>query len=186
MLEIAPVTFCSTCVVRNSLHPASDECQVAVCVVQVVDQHRVAAGKHFALRRDNGIDDGDIVDLAAVGNCRDVARDGNRRHRRHRLPDGGQNRLRTAPLNIVDVVVGVRNDGVGIHHRTGHVQLFHQDGAHVFNPRGFGIRHCHVHQALCAVRQALIVVFHAARFAALLQVRLDGVENDNRARRVLR
>ena len=94
--EVAPVAFSSTGIVRNALHPFVDEVEVSVCVVQVVDQHWVAAGKHFAFRRDDGIDDGDVVDLAAVGNCRDVARDGNWRHRRHRLSDGLLNIIVTA------------------------------------------------------------------------------------------
>ena len=66
-LPAAPVAFSSTGIVRNALHPFVDEVEVSVCVVQVVDQHRVAAGKHFAFRRDDGIDDGDGMGQESCG-----------------------------------------------------------------------------------------------------------------------
>ena len=49
LLEVTPIALSSTGIVRNALLPFVDEVEVSVCVVQVVDQHRVAAGKYFAV-----------------------------------------------------------------------------------------------------------------------------------------
>ena len=73
-----------------------------------------------------------------------------------------------------------------MNHFPGHVQLFHQDGAHGLHPvRLIGVDG-HVHQPLDAAVQALVVIGDVPAGPLIAQVLLDGVEYDDGHGRILR
>jgi len=123
-----------------------------------MNQCRFSLRKNFTIGRSNGIDQRNIIQVTAIGDRADITgyRDGGQNG--NRLPDSSQNCLAASPLDIVHVVICISDHRLKINHLLSHIQLFHQDGSHVFKPVRFVVINSHIHQTLGTDRQTLIII----------------------------
>ena len=163
---------CSTFIFSNVAHALPQRRQIFLNPVafDFGCQNRRALAEHFAIRRNNGVDQPQVINLAAIRNSRHIARHCNRRHRGDRLANRRHDRFRTAPLNFVQHDVRITGYNLQINEFARHIQLFHQDGSDFRQPVILVVVNSHIHQPLNAFVQFFLVERHIVLFADIDKV----------------